>query len=184
MCGQKLMQAYVLVCKPSFKFLYKPYIGYIVTLREYSKNVTVKGFRVWTQVFMTESQYLFVSAFSFLYLLHYYCLCYFTTWYQSFFDLGCCVLVFCRSHLVGYHLQQFLSQSLVHCLRQSHLRCQFFAFNNLVSVVGSSPSTISSRLSKHSNFSQSSRFIYFKLDLYNRVKFRYSSFGQVHQVPS
>ena len=36
----------ILVYKPSFRFLYKPYIGYIVTLREDSKNVVVKGFRV------------------------------------------------------------------------------------------------------------------------------------------
>jgi hypothetical protein len=45
----------------------------------------------------------------------------------------------------------------------------FIAFNTLISVVGSSLSTISSRLSKHSEFSRSSRylFIFFKLDLYD-----------------
>ena len=49
----------------------------------------------------------------------------------------------------------------------SRLGCWFITFNTLVLVVGSSPSTISSWLSKHSEFSQSSWFIYFKLDLYN-----------------
>ena len=42
---------------------------------------------------MTEPRYLFVSAFSSLYLLHYSCLFYLTTWYQSIFDLGYCDLL-------------------------------------------------------------------------------------------
>jgi hypothetical protein len=83
---------------------------------------------------MTEPRYLFVSAFSSLYLLHYSCLFYFTTWYQSIFDLGCCNLL--KSLAVAFWwLLGVISLAAI--------------FNILVSVVGSSPSTISSRLLVH-----------------------------------
>ena len=79
---------------------------------------------------MTEPQYLFVSAISSL-PFALFLLFYFTTLYKSFFDLGCCVLVASRSHLVGCHLQQFLSRLLVHRIRQSRLLVNRFQQSRL-----------------------------------------------------
>ncbi len=42
--------------------VYIPYLGLIVTIKKYSKDVAVKGFCVWTQVFMTEPRYPCVSV--------------------------------------------------------------------------------------------------------------------------